>query len=71
MIVIRFPDSSSEKRGLGFLAGRFKFTTRAIGETLVPESALALLAAEEITFHVEGVASYDLQVPAIRNSASA
>lgn len=71
MIVVRFPDSASEKRALGFLAGRFNFTTRASGETLVPEMALPILAAEGITFHVEGVASYDLQVPAIRNSASA
>lgn len=71
MIIVRFPDSASEKRALGFLAGRFNFTTRASGETLVSEMALPLLAAEGVAFHVEGVASYDLQVPAIRNRASA
>lgn len=71
MIVVRFPDSASERRALGFLAGRFSFTTRASGETLVPEASLPFLAAEGIPFHVEGVASYELRVPTLRNPAPA
>ena len=71
MIVVRFPDSTSERRALGYLAGRFSFTTRATGETLVPEAALPFLAAEGIPFHVEGVATYELQIPALRNPAPA
>ena len=57
MIVVRFPDSESERRALGYLSGRFNFTTRATGETIIPEAALPFLAAEGITFHVEGVAT--------------
>ncbi len=52
MIVIRFPDSASEKRALGFLAGRFNFTTRPSGETVVSELALPLLLAEGISYNV-------------------
>ncbi len=57
MIVIRFPDSASERRALGYLAGRFSFSTRSTGETLVPEAALPFLAAEGIAFNVEGPAN--------------
>ena len=57
MIVVRFPDLASERRALGYLSGRFSFTTRATGETLVPEAALPFLAAEGIAFHVVGIAT--------------
>ncbi|RJP38354.1 MAG: hypothetical protein C4547_04580 [Phycisphaerales bacterium] len=70
MIVVRFPDPTAERRALGYLAGRFSFTTRATGETLVPEAALPYLAAEGIPFNVEGVAKYELRVPSLRDSAS-
>lgn len=71
MIVLRFPDPASERRALAYLAGRFSFTSRATGETLVPESALPFLAAEGIPFQVEGVARYELRVPTLRDPASA
>ena len=70
MIVIRFPDQSAERRALGFLAGRFSFTTWKTGEVLVPETALSSLATEGISFHVEGPATYGQAVPAVRNAAS-
>ena len=54
MILVRFPNAESERRGLGFLAGRFSFKAWATGEVLVPESALAFLATESIPFTVEG-----------------
>ncbi len=71
MIIVRFPDQASERRALGYLAGRFSFTTRATGETLVPEAALPFLAAEGIAFHVQGLATYELRVPPLRKPAAA
>ena len=54
MITVRFPDESTERRAIGFLTGRFSFTTIKTGETHVPEAALAL---EGITYTVEGPVS--------------
>jgi len=71
MIVIRFADDAAERRALGFLAGRFSFTTSKTGEALVPESALSALAVEGISFQVEGPATYGQAVPALRNAPSA
>jgi hypothetical protein len=67
MILVRFPNADTERRALGFLAGRFSFKTWATGEVLVPESALAFLATESIPFTVEGPAKYEQNVPAVRN----
>jgi hypothetical protein len=70
MIQIRFPDTATEQRGLGFLAGRFSFRTRATGETLVPSAALSALALEGIPFSVVGPATYEQYAPAVRNPAA-
>jgi hypothetical protein len=59
MIIIRFSDAAAERRALGFLAGRFAFKSWDTGETVVPEQALAALAAEEISFVVEGPAKHE------------
>jgi len=59
VIIIRFPDSESERRALGHLAGRFSFKSWANGDTMVSERAVASLAAEGIRFSVEGPASYE------------
>ena len=59
MIIIRFPDAESERRGLGYLAGRFSFKSLASGETIVPEAALCHLAVEGIRFTAEGPATYE------------
>lgn len=67
MISIRFPDEKSERRALGALAGRFSFKSWASGETLVPEAALSFLAVEGIRFTVEGPATYERRIPAVRN----
>ena len=69
MIVIRFADAESKKRALGFLAGRFAFKTWATGEMAVPESALGQLASEGIGFTVEGPASYERLISAVRGPA--
>jgi hypothetical protein len=71
MILIRFPDPESNRRALGFLAGRFSFKSWATGEMVVPESALAYLASEGIPFVVEGPATYERLVSAIRNPPAA
>jgi len=70
MVLIRFPDPNTERRALGYLAGRFSFKTWANGQTLVPETALPLLAVEGISFTVEGPASYEQNVPTIRGSVA-
>lgn len=71
MILIHFRDSESKRRALGFLAGRFSFKSWASGEMAVPEAALAHLAAEGISFVVEGPATYERLVSAIRNPPAA
>lgn len=70
MILIRIPDLDSKRRALGSLTGRFAFKSRATGEMIVPESALAFLAVEGITFNVEGPATYEQNTPTIRGSAA-
>jgi hypothetical protein len=67
MIVIRFPDEDAKRRALGYLAGRFSFKSWATGEMIVPEFALPYLATEGIPFSVEGPASYERIVSAVRN----
>lgn len=69
MIVIHFPDAESKRRALGFLAGRFSFKSWATGEMVVPEVALAYLATEGIPFVVEGPATYERLISAIRDSS--
>jgi hypothetical protein len=59
MIKIRFPDTDSERKALGFLAGRFPFKKFADGCTFGMESALAPLSAQDISFSVEGPTTYE------------
>ena len=69
MVTIRFSDAA-KRRALGFLAGRFSFTTWTTGEVLVPDAALAALAHEGLSFAVEGPPTYGQAVPALRNATS-
>ena len=71
MVTISFPDRASEKRALAFLLGRFSGHVLRSGEHLVPEAALEALAQQDIPFSVQGKATYEQQVAAIRGSASA
>ncbi len=66
MITISFPDRDTEKRALAFLLGRYSGRVIQSGEHLVPEVALEALAQEGITFTVNGKATYEQQVAAIR-----
>ena len=52
MVRIRFLDSESERRALGYLAGRFSFKTWENGVTLLPEAALPHLTIRSIHFSV-------------------
>ncbi|MGA2704558.1 MAG: hypothetical protein ABSH35_26115 [Isosphaeraceae bacterium] len=71
MIRIRFTGLDAKKRALGRLAGRFPFKSWVTGEMLVPEGALGFLATENITFQVEGPATYEQITPALRDPAAA
>lgn len=71
MIVIRFDNYESKRRAVGFLAGRFSFKSWATGEMAVAEKSLAHLAAEGIQFSVEGPATYERLVSAVRDTAAA
>ncbi len=70
LIRIRFPDHDAKRRALGYLAGRFSFTSYASGEMLVVEAALAALAVEGIPFSAEGPAKYVEAIPALRAVAA-
>jgi len=67
MIRIRFTDEASKRRALGYLMGRFSFKSWATGEMLVPEYALPSLALEGISYIVEGPATYEQIIEAVRN----
>jgi len=71
MITITFPDRETEKRAVGFLLGRFSGRVMKSGEHLVPEAALEALADQGIPFTVQGKATYEQQVAALRGAASA
>jgi hypothetical protein len=66
LIRIRFTDPESKRLALGYLPGRFSFTSYASGEMIVVETALAALAVEGISFTVEGPATYAEAIPAFR-----
>jgi hypothetical protein len=70
LIRIRFPDHDSKRRALGYLAGRYSFTSYATGEMLVVEPALPALAVEGIPFIAEGPATYAEAIPALRAAAA-
>jgi hypothetical protein len=59
MVIIRFADQESKRRALGYIARRFSGKSWATGEVMVPEAALASLAAESFHFTVEGPATYE------------
>ena len=71
MIIIRFPDAEAKRRALGFLAGRFSFKSWSTGEMAVQETALAHMATEGIPFCVEGQATYERLISAVRNPPAA
>jgi hypothetical protein len=71
MVTITFPSRETEKRAVGFLLGRFSGRILKSGEHLVPEAALEALADQGIPFSVQGKATYEQQVAALRGAAPA
>lgn len=69
MITITFTDRETEKKALGFLLGRFSGRVLKSGEHLVPEAALEALANQNIPFTVQGKATYEQQIAAIRDTS--
>ena len=70
MVIITFPDETTEKKAIGFLLGRFSGTVLKSGEHILPETAMSALARQNIPFTVHGKASYEKQVAALRSAAS-
>jgi hypothetical protein len=70
MVIITFPDEKTQKRALGFLLGRFSGKVLKTGEHIVPEAALAALSEQNIVFTVQGKASYEQQIAALRSTSS-
>jgi len=70
MVTITFSDRETEKRALAFLIGRFSGCVLRSGEHLVPEVALEALADQNIPFTVQGKATYEQQMAALRGTAA-
>jgi hypothetical protein len=70
MVTITFADRETEKRALAFLIGRFSGRVLRSGEHIVPEAALEALASQNIPFTVQGKATYEQQVAALRGAAA-
>lgn len=71
MVIIRFADPQMEIRALGYLAGRFSGKTWANGDTMIPEVALAHLAAQGFEFTVKGRPSYAHEYAPVRDTSPA
>ena len=70
MVIIRFADQESKRKALGYIARRFSGKSWATGEVMVPEAALASLAAENFHFTVEGQAAYE-RLTSLRDTPAA
>jgi hypothetical protein len=70
MVIVRFPTIEIRRRALVYLLGRFSGKSWASGEVMVPEPALAPMAAEGISFIVEGPATYE-RILRLNEAASA
>jgi hypothetical protein len=70
MIVITFPDREVEKKALGFLMTRFSGRVLRTGEHLVPEGAVEALAQHGFIFNVQGKATYEQQMAALRGAVA-
>ena len=70
MVVITFPDKATQVKALGFLLGRFSGKVLKSGEHIVSEAAVEALAANNFSFTVQGRASYEQQIAALRSAAA-
>ena len=70
MVVITFPDKETQSKARGFLLRRFSGKIFKTGEHVFPEAAMAALADANIPFTVQGKASYEKQIAALRGAAT-
>jgi hypothetical protein len=61
-VTIKFPDQETQDEAVGFLASHFSGRLLRSGEVIVPEEALAALAAENYSFTVLGKATSDQEM---------
>ena len=59
MVIIRFASVEMRRKAIAYLVRRFSGRSWSSGEVMVPEEALAYLAADGVAFHVEGRATFD------------
>ncbi len=71
MILIQFPDRETEIRGLAVLLNRFSGKVLRGGLHIVPEPALEALTSAKIPYTVNGPATYEQEVAALRGDAAA
>ena len=71
MVIVRFPTVEIRRRAIAYLLGRFSGKSWSTGEVMVPEPALAYMAADGIVFTVEGSATYDRILQLDRAGAAA
>jgi hypothetical protein len=64
MVTIKFPDTETQDRAVGFLAGSFSGHVLGSGEVIVPEAAIEALVERNFTFTVLGKATYQQQTAA-------
>lgn len=63
MVVIKFPDTQTQDRAVGFLASRFSGRLFRSGEVIIPEAAMNALVHENFSFTVIGKATYEQMAP--------
>jgi hypothetical protein len=70
MVLITFPDKKAQMTARGFLLRRFSGKVFKSGEHVFPEAAMAALAEANSPFMVQGKASCEKQVAALRSAAA-
>jgi len=71
MVIISFATKQQEAKALEFLLGRFAFHSFRDGTTHVPDEAIVALARQGLPFIVQGTATYEQTVSALRNAVAA
>ena len=69
MVCVRFADEQQKHKALGYMAGRFTFTTFGSGETVASAGAVGALAAAGLRFSVDGPATDEQLEPLRRKPA--
>jgi hypothetical protein len=70
MVTIKFPDTQTQDRAVGFLARAFSGRVLRSGEVIVPEAALEALAEKNFSFTVIGKTTYEQELAAVRGDGA-